>query len=592
MPRYRDPRPGEVFSFLSRAAAEAKPEGDGLEVRFVPSPCCGRVKQDGGSALVNTKTGLWFCHACQKAGNWFTLTRAFGMPLAQDDRYADGPAPVNFDAYKAMLAKMRRPVTGGQHPKLLEYCHGRGFTNATLDAWRVSTLGDKTLRWPIFARTADEKWQAANARMRVVLGRDEAAAAKETVDWFEVKGGTTDLCVGNHLLDFNGPKRVLIVEGQWDAMVAWQCGIANVLSLPNGAANVSVASMLRYIPEDWEVWLAVDMDKPGDKCAELFFAQLGPDRVGRLELPYKDLNEWLDKKGDLSADQILSCARGFTTSISRRRKAVEEVARSKFISLDAPDDDAKEVKIVCSTPWPRLTKRLGGGLRETQTMGILAPSGIGKTTVVGQLCVHAAAEGIQVGVIMLEGERDEAKKMLRRQLAGWTQLTGEAFKAAAARIMLSELEGKDVRWQDVNEEAQALCEAGAKLIIVDNYDYVSVGAYANDAKMQAYAGLQVIVKRYRAHGVVVWQPLKIDRTKVVNSGDQKGMSSALQDAAVYMNLNRFGPKRRIEIEKARVDDPDEVTHVWLTYNHQTGCLDEDAHQVEIGPVAALGVNEL
>lgn len=577
------------MSFLARAAAHAKPEGDGLEVRFVPSPCCGRVKQDGGSALINTKTGLWFCHACQKAGNWFTLTRAFGMPLAQDDRYVDGPPPVNFDAYKAILAKMRRPVTAGHHPKLLEYCHSRGFTNKTLDAWRVSTMGEKILRWPLFARTAENKWQQANARIRVVLDRTPET---EHHDWFEVKGGTTDLCVGNHLIDFDGPKRVLVVEGQWDAMTAWQCGIVNVLSLPNGAANVSVAAMLRYIPEDWEVWLAVDMDKPGDKCAEQFFAQLGPDRVARLELPHKDLNEWLQKEPTLTAEQILSCARGFTTSISRRRKAVEEVARSKFISLDAPDDGVKEVKVVCSTPWPRLTKRLGGGLRETQTMGILAPSGIGKTTMVGQICVHAAAEKVQVGVIMLEGERDDAKKMLRRQLAGWSQLTGDDFKTAAARIMLSELEGKDVRWQDVMEEVQALAEAGARLVVVDNLDYIAVGAYANDAKMQAYAAFQVLAKKYRFHGIVVWQPLKIDRAKVVNSGDQKGMSSALQDAAVYMNLNRFGPKRRIEIEKARVDDYDDVTHVWLTYNHATGCLDEDAHQVEIGPVASLGVNEL
>lgn len=582
------------MSFLSRAAFSAKPEGDGLEVRFVPSPCCGRAKQDAGSALVNTKTGLWFCHTCQKAGNWFTLTRAFNMPLAEDDRYVGAPPPVNFDAYAALRARMRRPVTGGHHPKLLAYCHERGFTDATLNAWRVSTLGDTTLRWPIFARGIDNQWQLANARMRVVLGRAEAEAAKQTVDWFEVKGGTTDLCVGNHLLDFDGPKRVLIVEGQWDAMTAWQCGIANVLSLPNGAANVSVASMLRYVPDDWEVWLAVDMDKPGDKCAEQFFAQLGPDRVARLELPYKDLNEWLAKKGDLSADQILSCARGFTTSIAKRRMAVADIARSKFISLDTPDDDAEEVKIVCSMPWPRLTRRLGGGLRETQTTGILAPSGIGKTTVVGQICVNAAAAGTPVGVVMLEGVRDEAKKRLRRQLQGWTQLAGEELKTAAARIMLSELEGKEVRFQDVNEEVQALAEAGAKLIIVDNYDYIMpTGANANDLKMQAYAGLQSLAKRFRFHGIVVWQPFKVDRAKSVNSGDQKGMSNAFQDADIYLNLNRYGSKRRIEIEKARVDDPDEVTHVWLSYNNATGCLDEDLHQVEIGPVAnQAGVREI
>ncbi len=84
-----------------------------------------------------------------------------------------------------------------------------------------------------------------------VKNLDPNASSKE---WFDVSGGPTDLMIGNHLFDKNDPeKRIFIFEGQFDAMTAYQVGLRNVFSLPNGASNVNVNAMLRFIPDDCKI---------------------------------------------------------------------------------------------------------------------------------------------------------------------------------------------------------------------------------------------------------------------------------------------------------------------------------------------------
>lgn len=599
------------MAFLTRHANKLRVEGaDQLEVRFNPSPCCARDKREG-STVVNTRSGLWNCHACGHGGNWFTLTRAFGDPLAADDRY-ENASPVDFSVYDKIRAKLRRPVTANHYPQLFAYCKSRGFSETTLNAWRVSTQGERTLRWPIYAKDVKGAWQIVNARMRVCLGRDEHEGTK---DWFETKGGPTELMIGNHLLDVDpvaiaqndpanastraggvsgtpqGSKRILVTEGQWDAMTGFQLGIPNCLSLSHGGNHVNVSSMLRYIPEDWEVWLAVDMDKTGDRCAELFFAQLGPERVARLMMPHKDLNAWLMAEPDLTAEKVLATAKGMTRLVTVGAAATVS-SEPRFVSIDEEEGegDAAASPIVCQTPWDRLTRRLDGGLRAAQTTGLLAPSGIGKTTVVNQIAVHAAKQGVTVGIVSLESARGEVRSKLRDQLIGWTNYTGEAFKDTASRLLLSELEGKTVTWKQCIAEFKRMVKAGARLLIWDNPDYIMGAAMSSNAvKLQAYAEFQNVCHLAAAHGIVVWQPLKIDRDAVINSGHQKGMSQALQDSDNYLNLNRFGRLRRIETEKARVDETIEnLRYVWIKYDATTKCLNEIDHQADLAPVGEYG----
>jgi len=569
IPRYRDPRPGEVAAWLPMHAREIKnmgsPTSKGSELRIRPSPCCSHDKEQNPSLQVNDQTGMWRCFACQKVGNWFTLTRYFGAPLDEKDRYAESFSPINTTGVKTLAERERRPVTGNHYPELLEYAKSRGITEETLNAWRVSTKGKMVLRWPIYGFIGD-KWEVVNTRLRVCLNKEQAKVR----DWFEIKGGPTNLLIGNHMLNVKSEKkRVIIWEGQWDAMTATQIGLENSFSIPNGAAHVDVMGFLRYIPEDWEVWLGMDMDGAGQLAIESFFAQLGPDRCARLILPHKDLNEWLIAKPDLTAEDVEATLKGLTTQATLKGKGPAE----QFVAISMGTDDEDEKPEPCAaTPWPRVNTLLAGGFFPGQTTGLLAPSGIGKTTLCNQIAVWNAYNYVKVGLISLEGDRKALERKIKAPIRGMIQ-NKEHWAATIDNLMISNLEGSAVTSQQCLDEFQRMIDAGAKILILDNIDHFSRDN--NTVKAQMYAGMIAQAKANDVHEVAVWQPNKVDRSKVINSGSQKGYSITFQDADNYINLNLVEDFLRIEIEKAREEGVDRLNNkVFLAYDKEVRCFEE------------------
>jgi hypothetical protein len=582
--QYRDPRPGEVEAWLATHANTIKRENGkrGLELRFNPCPVCGRDSKRLPGVLINADSGMWYCHAKGCAGNWFMLTRAFGDPLPEADRYADDPYAINIGEAHARVATARRKapslVTSNKYPALLDYCHKRGISNATLDECLVTSLGDSCVRWPMHAWGDDGKWHLVNAKIKRCIENPNATGPKS---WFEVSGGPTGLFVGQHLVHARHGERVIITEGEWDYMAGHTIGLRNVVSLPNGASHVHVASMLRYIPDDWEVWLCTDNDEPGNRCAELFYAQLGFERVARIMMPHKDLNAWLMAEPTLTPAQVLAQAKGVTTLVGWRAQQPNANERKYMrVGMSVAMDLAAN-RIVCETPWPGLTARLGGGFRAGQTTGLLAPSGVGKSTIVNQVLIDAAAKGHKVGLISVEGDRTELDANITQAITGWTGHApgSEGFAAVAGNMLISELEGHTVPWQACIDEFQAMIDQGAKLLALDNLDFIMPrnDMRMHDVKTQAYAALIEQARNNHAHTVVVWQPKKVDRNATINSGNQKGLSQTFQDADNYINVNTQGACRRLEVEKCRkVGVVQGDNAVLIRYQGSKRCLTEVA----------------
>lgn len=551
--QYRGPRPGEIEAWLSSHANVMKREANN-ELRFNPCPVCHRDKKQLPSMTINAETGLWQCHACHGAGNWFTLTRAFGYPLGEDDRYEPDANAIDFTAARAAVAGRRKAksslLTEGKYPALLEYAMSRGFTRETLDAWLVTSLGEDCVRWPLHALDEKGEWVLVNAKIKRCLDKDAGAKS-----WFEIAGGPTGLLVGQHLFNSKHGKRVIITEGEWDAMAGYQCGLRNIGSIPNGASHVAVGSMLRYIPEDWEVWLAVDHDAPGDKCAELFYRQLGFERVARLMMPHKDLNEWMLKVPNLTSDAILATAKGVTALATSGATSVEVCPDKPRFRTASRTNRSVGNKIITSLPWPGLTDLLSGGLRASETTSFLAPSGVGKTTVINQIAVHAALSGVKVAVISVEGSLEEADIRMIEATAGWTGHSegSDEFNEVLGLISMSNLSGVKVSWRDCIKDFEDRIKDGCQLLLMDNFDFIMSRTDANthNVKAEAFANLSNLAKENKVHAISVWQPNKIDRVAHVNSGNQKGLSQMLQDSDNYINMNVQSNLRKLEVEKHR-----------------------------------------
>lgn len=96
-----------------------------------------------------------------------------------------------------------------------------------------------------------------------------------------------------------GQKEVIIVEGEMDVLALYECGVRNVISVPNGANNsdeywVNSESFLKNIDS---FIIAVDNDEKGNNLKDAIVQRLGKYRCKYIDWSCKDANEVLIQKG-------------------------------------------------------------------------------------------------------------------------------------------------------------------------------------------------------------------------------------------------------------------------------------------------------
>lgn len=113
-----------------------------------------------------------------------------------------------------------------------------------------------------------------------------------------------------------GQDEAIIVEGEIDALTWHECGIYNVVSVPNGASKGSMK--LEYLDNCWQdfegktkIILATDDDESGRALREELARRLGKERCYTVDYPTgcKDSNEALLKAGRESIKQMYASAK-------------------------------------------------------------------------------------------------------------------------------------------------------------------------------------------------------------------------------------------------------------------------------------------
>ena len=526
MKEFRYPRNGEIYSFLSRKANGVKQVGD--EIIFHPCPKCNKDNKHNPCGKINSKSGLWRCWACGATGGYYSLSKAFGEPLS--DPYRENVHFANTSLVKNFTEQKRRPITGNHYPELLTYCNERGIGENTLNLWRISSKGNSNLRFPMF-EWVENKWVMVNSKIRSI------EKDSKTKEWFEFSGGPTKILIGIHLIDYSGPKRAIITEGQFDAMSGFELGIRNIFSLPNGGQHIDVGSMLRYIPDDWDIWVCSDMDSTGDMAYEQFLCKVGHEKCKRIKMPHKDLNEWILRDPGITVADIENHG---------KEQVVEmDFNCHEFVSVDFEIDYSADRKLICKTMLPALNEILGGGIWAGQTTGILAPSGAGKTSFVNHLAIFAADQEVNVGMISLEGTRSALMTNLKNIILNLT----DDPKKTSSHLKLSPMYGPQTTVDEVKATIEKMLSHNIKLIVLDNLDFVCRSDQFS--KSQTYCDIVNMIVKSGSHLISVWQPNKIDRYQKINSGNQKGFSQFYQDSDNYWVMNKDKDGVTIDIEKNR-----------------------------------------
>lgn len=212
---------------------------------------------------------------------------------------------------------------------------------------------------------------------------------------------------GSHLYR-KGGKRILIVEGEIDAMAASEMlGNWPVVSIPNGAqgAAKAIAANIEFLESYETVVLCFDMDEPGRKAVQECIPLLPPGKVAVMEIPFKDPDEMR------RAGEVKAFVTAFWEAREQRPDGIVRMSEIKETIL-------KPIEI--GLPWFSETlTSLTYGRRLGETYAFGAGTGIGKTDLLTQQIqydVDVLKE--KVGLFFLEQQPEETAKRVAGKFAG------------------------------------------------------------------------------------------------------------------------------------------------------------------------------
>ena len=226
-------------------------------------PLCSheRKKKNDKCASLDWERGLGTCHHCGEIFQLHTFERkrdrVYSKPTVNDNSTID--------------------------PRVAEYFSGRGISLGTLQAAGVTTRPG----WIEF-----NYWENGE-----LINRKSRNGKKQ----FLLEKGAERIFYNIDAARSNST--IIIVEGEVDALSLIECGIRNVVSVPNGATignnNLEyLDNTIDYFLDKEKVILALDSDEAGESLRLEFIRRLGAEICYTVDLgEHKDANEALCKSG-------------------------------------------------------------------------------------------------------------------------------------------------------------------------------------------------------------------------------------------------------------------------------------------------------
>ena len=447
----------------------------------------------------------YFCHHCHEGGFINTTRRINVIPMRKE----------------AVLS------TTALQPQHLNFLTSRGISEATAKQAKLfsaekyfSKLNKRTdaIAFPYFK---DGKF--ISAKYRSIEGKD----------FIQDSGGAHDF-FGIDNVDVAKP--IIIVEGEMDALSLMECGIQNVLSVPNGAPMAvkdgkvdasedkkfafvwNANEILNKVPY---VIIATDNDSAGQALAEELARRIGKDkcRIAKLdykESKYKDLNEVLLHEGVETVKEIINNAEPYPVS-----------------GLSSPAKFAERLNDL----WNKGTnKGVSTGYTNVDTIYTVAQAQLtvvtgypssGKSNFIDQLMVNLArSHDWKFAVCSFENQPEihisrfmEIYKE-KRFFDGKNRMTEEekeeAFKWVENHFIMMDSETiEPTSIESVLERAKiAVTRMGIRGLVIDPYNYIEnkSGGSEHEFISNMLTKIQAFAKAYDVHVWFIAHPSKITRS--------------------------------------------------------------------------------
>jgi twinkle protein len=452
----------------------------------------------------------------------------------------------------------KQEAKGDMPPKVLEYLKGRAISPETIKRNRVFWNAQKSmLCFPYYvngelvnikSRSLDKKFSLERGAQLTFYGLDDVKGADE----------------------------IIIVEGEFDKLALEECGMKNVLSVPNGApARVretaskddTAFSYLNHAEDTIhaakKIILAVDDDKAGENLRYELARRIGAEKCYVAKFPEKDANGCLKALG---VDIVLDCLRDATPYPIAGLYEVNDFQNTLIEFFDGGMASG------VPTGWEnvdRLYTVMPGEL--TVITGV--PNS-GKSEFLDALMVNLAKnEDWNFAVFSPENGKEGHVAKLSEKIVGLpidprakNRMTKEEFLNGASWVgnkfyfIVADDAGKlpTVDW--ILEKARsAVFRYGVKGIVIDPYNEIEHDRKGGQSESEFISEMLSKIKRFaRNNGVHVWMVAHPTKMETDKDGKLKVPSLYnISGSANWVNKTDNG------IVIHRSEDASDTTEVWV-----------------------------
>jgi twinkle protein len=379
-------------------------------------------------------------------------------------------------------------------PKSIEYATKRGITEETLRKYGVGSDRRNGLLFPYYDAFG-------NLGMVKHWGHELKADGKKDT-WIMPSMDSVQSLFGKDVCDpETNIQKLIITEGEWDAMACWQIGLPAV-SIPMGASNTNwITEDYQFLSHFDEIILLFDNDEAGKKSAKEAAARLGTERCLIVTLPLKDANDMLKTGRGAEIKKIIE-----TTT----REPIAEIVESSSI-MESTRSYMKGDHLSEGDPFFLPDYKLN--FRKHESTLWFGFTGHGKSTAVSNQVAMLAAKGKQACVASFEQPPEMTFAQILTQFSAYPNLpyTEEfepAFNYLAKHIfMYKSMERVDPKHL-VNTFIHAHKRYGIDTFVIDNVMTMQIDRGDNTAQAEAADLLRMFVAKYPVHLHIVAHPRK------------------------------------------------------------------------------------
>lgn len=454
-----------------------------------------------------------------------------------------------------------------------DYLHiGRGFTDETILNFK---LGYDPVRnaitIPVYKRG-----ELVNIRYRHL---DEKAQAKYTQE----KGCEVWLYNEDGIEKARAKGGILIVEGEFDCMSAWQSGFKNCISPASGKDSYGIwLELLDSIPK---VYISYDNDKPGHSAAINLAERIGTEKSFEVVYPegIKDANDYFKVHSSDEYKNLIRVAKPFY--------------KYKYQDLGTIIEEIKlkvDTRLVLDcVPYTKIGS--------DYMIMVSGDSGIGKTTYVMNIANELVNRGIPTIVLPFErGIKTVGKRFLEIKFNktedelvafdnnDWDKIIPDIINLP---LYFSLPDRKDIK--EIILKAKRLF--GIKAVLIDHLDYNIVSGDNEVSEMKKVLlewKNELCIDNdlifFVVHHIKKPESLGIKKRKPKKE-DLKGGSSAYQIPEVVIMLSE-PEKGKIEIDVVKNKSDNEGSKIY-EFKKSTGLIGRELTEEDKRSVAQKALDE-